>query len=235
MRLAHIAAAALVLLFFFGSLGGCAIAAGVGGMAQNIEYQKKILVPPEYDGLAGKTTAVLVDMNMGMLYEHPLLQSEIALGIATALQNQSASKLPGIKVISPEQTLSWQSRNPAWNLMRYGDIAKTLKVERVVIVDVSEYRLTPPGNRYQWAGTLSANVRVVENDETTYDPDVPQEFRVVALFPEFEVVPWESSNGSMIHQGLLLRFFQKTAWLFYEHEEPKYPDKYQPELDADRS
>jgi hypothetical protein len=234
MRHSHTLALALTAASLC-TLGGCVVGNFIGGMAQNEEYQKKILVPAEYDGLAGKTVAVLVDVNMTMMYEHPRLQAEIALTTATALQRQSNDKLPGIKVVSPEQTLSWQSRNPGWNLLSYGDIAEALGVERVVILDVYEYRLNPAGNRYEWAGACAANVRIVENDADTFDPDLPQEFSVIARFPEFEVVPWESATASRIHDGLLLRFVQKTAWLFYQHEEPKYPDKYRPELDVNNS
>ena len=42
----------------------------------------------------------------------------------------------------------------------------------------------------------------------------------------------DSATQDSIETGLLAQFIKHTAWLFYPHLEPKYPDKYKPEVDA---
>jgi hypothetical protein len=96
-----------------------------------------------------------------------------------------------------------------------------------VYVDITEYRLNPPGNRYEWEGVCAANVYAIETD--AIDPDTPvDEWTIVGRFPEMQGVGWESAPRDRIEAGLLLTFIRNTAWLFYTHLEPKYPDKYRP-------
>lgn len=213
------------------ALSGCAVANLVGGAAQNAEYQKLIEVPPQYDGLSGQKVAVLVNVNMTMMYEHPRLAGQVALGVAYNIRQ----KVANVRVIAPEQTMQWQSSTPHWHLMSYGDIADDLGATRIILIDIYEYRLTPPGNRYEWDGVCAAHVRVIEADGINPDPMAPaEEFNVIAKFPDQQGVTWESTNASQISQGLVLKFIQKVAWLFYLHEEPKYPDKYNPRLEQPR-
>lgn len=213
---------------------GCAAVNLASGMAQNAEYQKKLRIPAAYDRLAGKEVAVLVNTNMSMMYEHPYLAERIALGVASGIQQHDVDLIPGVKVIPPENTLRWQYSTPGWTMLSYGDIASGLGAERVIIVDVYEYRLNPPGNRYEWEGTCAARVRVIEAAPDALDPETPRaEFDVIAHYPLNMMLPAEAASGQAIEAGLLIAFIQKTAWLFYEHEEPKYPDKYRPDLDTD--
>ena len=214
--------------------GGCAAVNLASGMAQNAEYQKKLRIPAAYDRLAGKEVAILVNTNMTMMYEHPYLAERIALGVARGIQQHDQDLIPGVKVIDPQNTLRWQYSTPGWTMLSYGDVANTLGAERVILIDVYEYRLNPPGNRYQWEGACGAHVRIIEAAPDALDPETPRaEFDVIANYPSNLMLPTEGTNGQAIEAGLLLAFIQKTAWLFYEHEEPKYPDKYRPELDVD--
>jgi hypothetical protein len=225
-----------LLLAFCVLNGGCAAVDLASGMAQNAEYQKKLLVPAAYDRLAGKQVAILVNTNMTMMYEHPYLAERIALGVGYALQDHADDLIPGVKVIDPQHTLRWQYSTPGWPMLSYADTAKTLEAERVILIDVYEYRLHPPGNRYQWEGTCGARIRIIEAAPDALDPETPRaEYDVIAKYPSNLMLPADSANAQAIEAGLMLAFIQKTSWLFYEHEEPKYPDKYRPELDPDNS
>ncbi len=216
---------------------GCAAVNLAAGMAQNEEYQKLLIVPAAYEGLAGKEVAVLINTNMTMMYEHPQLAERIALGVAKGLQDHADDLIPGVKVINPQLTLRWQYSTPGWTMMSYADMAATLHAERVIIIDVYEYRLHPPGNRYQWEAVCASTVRIVEAGEDAIDPETPRaEFEIIARYPQnMDTLPVDSAEPQLIEAGLLLGFMQKTLWLFYEHEEPKYPDKYRPELNPKNS
>ena len=98
-------------------------------------------------------------------------------------------------------------------------------MDRLVHVDVFEYRLNPPGNRYLWEGVCSAYISVAERDGV--DPDsFADQFMIESTFPTARAVSRESADAVRIQAGLLKTFVDRTSWLFYLHLEPKWPDKY---------
>lgn len=200
------------------SLGsGCSlIAAG----AAAIEREKKIEVPAEYTDLVNRTVAVVVQADMSTLYEHPTVAAAIATNVAGRLQ----TNVEGIRVRNPRDVALWQYQTPGWASLPYGDIAKQLDVERVVYIDLYEYRLNPIGNRYLWEGVCSANVGIIERDGL--DPDsFADTFNIVAKFPTVTAVSREAASQSQIETGLMMRFIEETCWLFYMHIAPKHPDR----------
>jgi len=210
------------------ALPGCAAFKLAGAMGQSFEYQKKIEVLPQYDGLKNKSVAVVVVTDMATRYEYGDLTSNVLGGVSGRL----AQNVPGVTVLDPRYVLQWQYRTPQWEAMAYGEIAAELNVERVVYVDIYEYRLNPPGNRWQWEGVAAATIGVIERD--SYDPDMFVEtFNIETRFPDIRGLDRDSATASQIESGLLSKFVKETAWLFHKHVEPKYPDKYRPELDTE--
>jgi hypothetical protein len=204
---------------------GCGLERLVGGMAQNYEYQKLIEVHPVYAGLEDKTVAVLVDVDLGTLYEHPDVLLTIATNVARVIQ----INVPGATVIAPTYVTEWQFRTPMWNAMPYGEIADSIGVDRVVHIDLYEYRLHPPGNRWLWDGVCAANVGIIERDGL--DPDSYADvFSVESSYPPLKGVGRDSANADQIRTGLLALFIEQTGWLFYTHLEPKHPDKFRGEI-----
>lgn len=205
---------------------GCAAGKLLGGALQNEEYQKLIDTPPKYTGLQDKTVAVLVNADMSTLYEHPALTPAVASGVGGRIQRD----VPGAKVLNPRHVVAWQSHTPQWSALPYGEVAEQLNVDRIVYIDILEYRLNPPGNRYLWDGMALARVGIIERGGL--DPDSYVEtFDVTAKFPNKEGVSLDDANPRQIETGLLAEFIKHNAWLFHQHLEPKYPDKYRPELD----
>jgi hypothetical protein len=204
---------------------GCAAALFAGGVAQNFEYQKLLRVPPQYPDLAGQKVAVIVDADYTLLYEYPDLAANVAGGVALRI----ARHVPDAKVLNPNEVIQWQWATPQWNAMTYGEMAESLHADRVIVIDIYEYRLNPPGNRFIWDGVCAGNVGVVERD--AFDPDMfGDSYSVVGAFPDIPGVDRTQATADQIQTGVLAEFIKRTAWLFYEHLEPKYPDKFQPEL-----
>jgi hypothetical protein len=112
--------------------------------------------------------------------------------------------------------------------MPYGEIAAHLGVDRVVLIDIYEYRLNPPGNRWQWEGVCGSHVGLIERD--AIDPDsFADMFDVVSEFPNATMVTRQEATEEQIALGLMVEYTRQVSWLFYDHLEPKYPDKYRPE------
>jgi len=199
------------------ALGGC-IAGAVGAIGQQIERGKKLDVPAAYDGLEGKTSAVIVNADYATLVEHPAVVKNITANISARI----AQYVKDATVLPPATVLGWQYRTPQWRAMPYGDIAKELGVERLVFIDLYEYRLNPTGNSYLWDGVAGGNIGIVEADSLA-----PDEFvfttSIVSKFPDKEGVGRESARREDIELGLLTLFIQRTSWLFYRHIEDKYP------------
>jgi len=59
-----------------------------------------------------------------------------------------------------KQMVDFQQRNIYWNTMEFTKVAQRLKVTRLVIIDLSDYRMHEPGNVNIWKGHVSANVSV---------------------------------------------------------------------------
>jgi hypothetical protein len=218
-------AASLLLLGTALTLDGCAIAGLVSVMGQANEYQKLIEVPPRYDGLRNQKVAVLVDAELDVLYQHPRLIEQVMFNASQRILRF----VEGAQVMPVQTVLGWQYQTPQWNAMPYGEIADQLGVDRIVQIDIYEYRLNPPGNKWLWEGLCAADVGIVERD--SMDPDsFIETFQVRAEFPNVKGVGRENATQAQIETGVLSQFFQQIGWLFYLHEEPKYPDQYRPGL-----
>ena len=204
-------------------LAGCAVSNLLGGMAQNAEYQKQVEIPPRYDGLEQSMVAVIVDADLDVRWEHPTLVDAISQGLAMKL----AREVPGIRVVAPNIVARWKYETPHWSALTPGEMIEQLGTDRVVHVDLLEYRLNPPGNRWQWEGVCSADVAVIERG--SYDPDAyADHFTVTVRFPPQSYLTRSEATEQAVGTGLMIDFVKRTAWLFHAHLEPKYPDKYRP-------
>ncbi|MCH2137633.1 MAG: hypothetical protein MK074_01095 [Phycisphaerales bacterium] len=202
--------------------GGCAALHAAAGLAQNFEYQKEVEVLAAYDGLQHSTVAVLVDSDLALRYERPGLIPELTVNLSRAI----GKNVQGVKVVAPAHVLQWQYQTPDWNLLPRGEVAKQLGVERVVWVDLQTFRLHPVGNAYLWEGVAEAEIGIVE--ESGWDQDAfVDAWRVRAAFPDLTSLDRDSATEQAIKLGLEANFVKQTAWLFYPHKEPKYPDKFQ--------
>ncbi|MFM7262114.1 MAG: hypothetical protein ACKO3W_16135 [bacterium] len=214
VRVALLVAAVAVVL----SGTGC-IAGAVGALGQQIERGKKLDVPAQYDGLEGRTSAVIVNADYATLVEHPALVANVTANVSARIK----AYVKDASVLPPGQVLDWQYRTPQWRALPHGEIAKELGVERLVYIDIYEYRLNPVGNSYIWDGVAGANLGVVEADSLS-----PDEFvftsNIVSRFPNKEGIGRESARREDIERGLLTLFIQRSSWLFYRHIEDKYPE-----------
>jgi hypothetical protein len=201
------------------ALAGCQLPGIVGAVGQNIEREKKVEVLAKYAGLDNKRVAVMVKADMGVLYEHPTVAPNISANLAQRL----FENVPGIKVLDPRTVMTFQYQRPSWGAMPLGQVAEELDVDRVVVVDIYEYRLNPPGNRWMWEAVCGAHIGVAERDGIEPDEMVDQ-WNVTAKFPPQEGTARDQLSQTLVQNGLLATFVRNAAWTFYDHIEDKYPD-----------
>lgn len=177
--------------------------------------KKKIDVKAQYLDLNNRSVAVVVSMSDYTEFKHPQAKERIAEEIARLIQ----ANVPGATLTNPSQIVAWQQDNPYWATRPPSMMVTQLKVERLVLVEIGEYRTHEPGDKHILRGVISASVNIVEADAA--DPDnFGASFTKNVMYPE----PGESKIGRVgddeqaIELRTQIRFCEMTAGLFYDHQ-----------------
>ncbi|MGD9688743.1 MAG: hypothetical protein AB7K52_02720 [Phycisphaerales bacterium] len=212
------AAVALLLPLFAGA--GCSLVGGLfGGMAESYKRSSTQTIQAEYDGLQGKSFAVVIQADRIIQADYPEVIAKLTIDIAEHLARESGASgyVPGAAV------LDYQFNHPRWVTMTPSQLAKEFGVERIIYVELTEYRLNDPGNQYVWQGVAAALVAVAAADST-----IPDEFtyqkQIRVKFPDDEGVSPTDMSRAVVNTALVRRLSDRVAWLMYEHEEPYYPE-----------
>lgn len=202
------------------AMSGCIFAGIASAVGANIEKEKEIEVLAKYRGLENRSVAVLAHTMMSTAYEYPTAIPNVVGNVANEIQQNVA----GARVLDPRHCVAWMHQNPGWPTTPLADLAEELDVDRVVVIDMYEYRLNPEGNAFLWEGVAAANIGVAERDGI--DPDsYAEELQVISKFPDMEGVGREQAGAREIELGLQKTFVDEISYLFYDHIEKKYPDR----------
>lgn len=194
---------------------GCFIAPLAGGMAQAYQENSTRTVQPEYTGLAGKSYAVVVVADRSIEATYPGVVATLTGRINERLHDHSGAT----GWIDSADLLSYLYNNPRWVARPRSELAADLGVDRLVVLDLQEFRLHDPGNQYLWDGVAQGRVAVVESDSPVPD-SYAFDAGVTVRFPD------KSGSGPLEHPqavvsgALIKRLVDRAAWLFYKHEEP---------------
>lgn len=201
-----------------GALAGC-FETLIGGMAESYRRTGTRSVPPEYTGLAGKSFAVVVAVDRVTQADFPEMVQKVTIDTSERLAKHAGGSgyIPGVKV------LEYQYRHPRWVTMTMGQLREALGVERLVYVDLEEYRLNDIGNSYLWDGVASATVGIVEAESPAPDEFVFEK-AVTVKFPDVMGQGPNELPYAAVQTELVRRLVDRVTWLFYEHEEKYYPD-----------
>jgi len=198
-----------VLLALSLGVSGCIVGAIMSG-PQTYD------IKAQYLGLQGKRVAVLVAADEYILFTQPKAEELISSAIATEL----AGNVIDVRVANPAQVLEFMRSNPYWTTMPYSELITMLEVDRLMVVDLSDYRLNEPGNQHIWRGNISANVLVIEGDSP--DPDQAAfEAQIISLFPDNRAVGLVNADRSTVELATLQLFAVQVGHLFYDHEVTK--------------
>lgn len=196
-------------------LGGCgSIGALVGFIAANEEREGSHMVDAEYRGLREKSFAVLVTAPAVLQSNRPALTAKVTMTISDILAENSGATgyVPGASVVA------FQYNRPNWVAKPMGEVAKELGVQRIILIDINEYRLRDPGNKYVWEGVASALVAVYECD-TSLPDDMMYQKRIEVKFPDASGFSPADLPEAAVNTELTRRLCERAAWLFYTHEE----------------
>jgi hypothetical protein len=202
---------------------GCQILGFGGALVENYRRSSTKTVAPEYKGLEGKRWAVLVSADRVIQADFPEIVPRMTDAIVGRLAaREQQDKIAAEGYIPAVSVLRFQYENPGWMTLPHGELAKQLKVDRLVLVDVIEYRLNEPGNQYLWSGLATGQVGIVEADGRVAD-EFAFEKAIRVQFPDKQGYGPQDMPIGAVATTLLNRFVDRVTWLFYSHEEPYYP------------
>lgn len=202
-------------------LAGCNVVGIFGAMAESYQSQAPVTVGPDYTGLQGKTFAVVVSVDRTIEADFASITAEITGRVSQRLADPK-NDAGTTGVVPPIQILNFISNNPAWRNRSYSELAKELGgVDRLIYIELSEFRLGEEGNTYVWDGVASGSVAVIEADS-----GLPDEFAyqkaIKVTYPDQKGLGPEQINRTVMMSALLARFIDRASWPFYTHEE-RYP------------
>jgi len=191
--------------------GGCEL---LGFLAVNYQENTPVKVEAEYEGLKGKSYAVFMVADRGIDANYPGLVPLMNSQINDRLREQAGAS----GWIPSQDLLAEIYNNPRWIAMPRGDLAKQLGVQRLIVVELQEFRLNDPGNQYLWEGRAAGLVSVLEADSAT--PDLYAFERPIDVkFPDKAGFGPQDLSGDVVSGALRKRFVDRACWLFYAHEE----------------
>ncbi len=200
---------------------GCSALGFGGAMIDSYRRSSTRTIEPQYNGLKDKSWAVLVSADRMIQGEYPdlvlYLSSQISDRIGKANGTVGASGY-----VPPERLIAYLYEHPDWVTKPRGVLAKEIGVDRLIVVEVLEYRLNEPGNAYVWAGVATGSVGVIDTSSASPDEFVFEK-PVRVSYPDNKGTTQAEVSMQVINSVLAGRFADRAAWLFFRHEEPYYP------------
>ncbi|MEM9420106.1 MAG: hypothetical protein AAGA25_13790 [Planctomycetota bacterium] len=195
-------------------LGGCNFLAW--GAAVTRGDDQPIEVEAEYLDLVDKRVAVMVSADEYTLFRFPRATDNVGQTVGNAIHGNVENAVVSI----PREVAHYQRKNPYWITARPSRLISDLGVDRLVVIDLNEYRTNEEGNSSVWRGVIDGTVSVYEADSE--DPDNATFQRAVrAEYPEggtFGLVSADADRDK-IEAATLQRFTLRAAGLFFDHEE----------------
>lgn len=204
-----------VLALAIAALPGCVIVGLIGAMAESAEHTGSTTYPADYEGLDNHSYAVVVSVDRVVEADNPGITARLTQLIDESLSanTRSTAHIPAGRMLAKLYA------EPSWRALPRGELGEKLGVDRLVFIEVVEYRLHEPGNRYIWDGLASGLVEVYEIDSAL--PDDPMYGATISVsFPDRKGLLEEEIPGAAVTSELSRRFAERVSWLFYEHTEP---------------
>jgi hypothetical protein len=177
-------------------------------------------IPPKYTGLSGKSFAVVVAADRSIQATYPMLVAQLTTTVSQRLRDNVGATM----WIPPEDVMAFQYQHPQWTTWTLKRLAEELEVDRLVFIDVQEFRLNEPGNQYLWKGAAGGVVGVVESENDASEAfSFSEHINVRYPTKETGLSPSQTSWNDM-QVVLAKRLVDRASWLFYAHEEANVID-----------
>jgi hypothetical protein len=145
---------ALLLLPASMGLGGCTgIKYVLANLAPEMPGPK---VPAQYEGLKGRTVAVVVYADMNMRFDYPTVREEVG----GAINRELTAELKDTHTIDAQQVARYQDVHPGWRSEPLPEVGKKLGADSVLYISLSEFATQERGSLSLPKGRISGQVSV---------------------------------------------------------------------------
>lgn len=203
-------AAGLVL----GMLGGI-LGLGLGGCSWLAMASEKVggkNVPADYKTLDDKSLAIVIYPDWATGLEYAGARDEI--GAFTTAQMREF--LPKTKLVNYKEVIHWQDDTQQWRNMEMKEIGKHFGVDRILYIEVLDYRSRQPGSDNLLQGRIHAMARIYETDAAGPAAAWEKEFDVT--WPNIPEGP-PKTNDLTVRRRVLEAFSVQLVGNFYEHKD----------------
>jgi hypothetical protein len=215
-RFLHVAAG-LALSAGASLMSGCNLIGFAAVAADKINQDGTTKVEAKYRGLAGKSFAVLVTAPVSVRADHGRILDAFVTRTTDLLRDNAGATgfVPGLR------SIEFAFNRPSWEVLPPGEVAHELGVDQLIIVDVSELRIFEVGNPFVYDGVATALISV---HEATKPGDkspgrAAYRTRLTVRFPDVKNPTSSELPTDLVQSELIRRLSDRTAWLFYDHEE----------------
>ena len=199
-------------------LGGCQIASIAGVIAKTMHETGSTMHYAQYQGLEGKSFAVIFTAPRSIIAGHPSLMTRMTNSVTGRIVAQN-ELIAASGVVPGSSVRAFQESNPSWAAWPFGRVAEELGVERLIVVDIVEYRHVSSGNRYVWDGQFTVRVGVIAAD-SGYPDEFAWSKDLSVRYPDGKGYTESDMREQVVAANLQDRMANRISWLFYDHEEP---------------
>jgi hypothetical protein len=183
-----------------------------------------------YHGLTKKRVAVMVWTDRAMSIDWPKLQLDLARGIQSRLVTQTQQKSPpkeleGTTFAAVESVIRFQRDHPETETQAITDVAPRMDIDRLIYIEIEQFSTRPEESLELFRGSLTANVKVVENLADGKAKVGFQADRIKVTYPSKtpdEGVP--GLNDGDVYERTLEEFAIKVVNEFVPHPPPENAD-----------
>ncbi len=170
----------------------------------------------KYTDLANRRVAVVVSVSDYTDFNYPDARPFITREISRRI----VAGVPGATVSDPQAILDWQKDNPYWATRTPSAIIEQLKVDRLVLVEIGQFRTHEPGDKYVMRGMITATVNIIEAEAA--DPDnFAASYNRTVMFPRNKDTDIGVAGPTVSEEAIAMKtmvwFCEETAGLFYDH------------------
>jgi hypothetical protein len=183
----------MTLLLSCAVLGGCNVLGVIADKLPQPPEPAKVnlsegLEPPKKDQPAVvRSTAVIVWTDRAINIDWSTLRGDLSSSVLSRLKKAQTEKAETLVSVtfpySAEQVVRWQRDNPASDALPVTEVAKMLKVDRLIYVEVNEFRTRTAEAFELYRGHINMSIKVIDSTAALGPKVIYDEGNIAVHFP----------------------------------------------------
>jgi len=177
---------------------------------------RETTVDPEFEGLPGKTVAVIVYADKRVQYEHP----NFTLTLSSAVAGELGKNVSKVKVVDPRRVVRYQDDHIYWDEMDKTALGNAFGADYVLFVSVVTFTTREPGSLNLYRGRIHAELSIYDTAKAERGARIWRAEDLKVLYPEHTPTGELRESDSAIRDSTERTFADRLAKKFYKHKVP---------------